>query len=140
MAGIIPTGPNTNPPPAELLNQFLPRTNLVYYDWEITEAKLEQWMKTMQLVSMLTMQFSPTGFGNRWLTNCAPKLGNTITEVTAVSPTELKAVRRSDLGLTAIELTWLARWLDNPAFPAFAYPTNAMPGLPPTRDRAPSKP
>lgn len=132
MAGIIPMGPNTNPPPAELLNQFLPRTNLVYYDWEITEAKLGQWMPIAQLAAMLSPTPTFTGAAAmQWLRSAAPKLGNTITEITAVSPTELKAVRRSDLGLTAIELTWLARWLDNPAFPALSYPTNAMPGLPP---------
>lgn len=137
MAGIVPTGPNTNPPPAELLSQFLPRTNLVYYDWEITEAKLAQWMPVFQLAAMLSpsLTFPRTAAANQWLRTVSPKLGNTITEVTAVSPTELKAVRRSDLGLTAIELTWLARWLDNPDFPAFSYPTNAMPGLPPVPDK-----
>lgn len=134
MAGIIPMGPNTNPPPAELLNQFLPRTNLVYYDWEITEAKLAQWVPIFQLTAMLSANpsFPGAAAANQWLRTVSPKLGNTITEVTAVSPTELKAVRRSDLGLTAIELTLLSRWLDNPAFPALAYPTNAMPGLPRT--------
>lgn len=142
MAGIIPMGPNTNPPPAELLNQFLPRTNLVYYDWEITEAKLAQWMPIFQLTAMLspTPSFPGAAAANQWLRAVSPKLGNTITEVTAVSPTELKAVRRSDLGLTAIELAWLARWLDNPAFPALAYPTNAMPGLPPMPGGAPKLP
>ena len=130
MRGLVPMGPNTNPPPIELLAQVLPRTNLVYYDWEITEAKLEQWMKSLQLVSMVTMKFSAGGMGYRWLAKSAPKLGNTITEVTAISPTELRAVRSSNIGLTAIELTFLARWLDNPAFPAFGYPTNAMPRMP----------
>lgn len=132
MAGIIPSGPNTNPPPAELLNQFLPRTNLVYYDWEITEAKLAQWVPIFQLTAMLspTPSFPGAAAANQWLRAISPKLGNTISEVAAVSPTELKAVRRSDLGLTAIELAVLTRWLDNPAFPALAYQTNAMPGMP----------
>ncbi len=134
MAGIVPSGPNTNPPPVDLLNQFLPRTSLVYYDWEITEAKLAQWVPIFQLTAMLSANpsFPSVAAANQWLRSVSPKLGNTITEVTAVSPTELKAVRRSDLGLTAIELAWLTRWLDNPAFPAFAYPTNAMSGLPPS--------
>jgi hypothetical protein len=133
MAGIIPTGPNTNPPPAELLNQFLPRTNLVYYDWEITEAKLAQWVPIFQLAAMLSPNptFPGAAAANQWLRGISPKLGNAITEVTAISPTELKAVRRSDIGLTAFELALLTRWLDNPAFPAFAYPTNMLPGLPP---------
>lgn len=132
MAGIIPSGPNTNPPPAELLNQFLPRTNLVYYDWEITEAKLAQWVPIFQLSAMMsaTPSFPAAAAAHSWLRAVSPKLANTITEVTAASPTDLRAVRRSDLGLTAIELALLARWLDNPAFPAFAYPTNAMPRMP----------
>ncbi|MFM8471559.1 MAG: hypothetical protein ACKODH_16615, partial [Limisphaerales bacterium] len=131
MAGIIPMGPNTNPPPAELLNQFLPRTNLVYYDWEITEAKLAQWVPIFQITAMLSANPSfPGAAANQWLRAVSPKLGNAITEITAASAAELKAVRRSDIGLTAIELALLTRWLDNPAFPAFAYPTNAMPGLP----------
>ena len=132
MAGIIPTGPNTNPPPAELLNQFLPRTNLVYYDWEITEAKLAQWVPIFQLASMLSPNptFPGAAAASQWLRAVSPKLGNAITEVTVASPAELKAVRRSELGLTAFELAVLTRWLDNPAFPAFAYPTNAMTGLP----------
>lgn len=134
MRGVVPVGPNTNPPPPELLNQFLPRTNLVYYDWEITEAKLAQWVPIFQLTAMMSSSpsFPGAAAANQWLQAVSRKLGNTITDVTAVSPGELRAVRRSDLGLTALELTWLARWLDNPAFPAFAYPTNAMPGMPPT--------
>lgn len=141
MAGIIPMGPNTNPPPAELLNQFLPRTNLVYYDWEITEAKLAQWVPIFQLTAMLSANpsFPGAAAANQWLRAVSPKLANTITEVTATSPTELRAVRRSDLGLTAIELTWLARWLDNPAFPALAYPTNVMPGMPTMPGATPRK-
>lgn len=142
MAGIVPSGPNTNPPPAELLNQFLPRTNLVYYDWEITEAKLAQWVPIFQLTTMLSASpsFPGAAAGNQWLRAVSPKLGNAITEVTAVSPTELKAVRRSDIGLTAIELAVLTRWLDNPAFPALAYPTNAMPGMPTLPGGAPKLP
>ncbi|MFA6547096.1 MAG: hypothetical protein WCS99_21950, partial [Limisphaerales bacterium] len=69
MAGIIPQGPNTNPPPAELLDQFLPRTNLVYYDWEITEAKLAQWVPIFQLSAMMsaTPSFPSAGAAHPWL-------------------------------------------------------------------------
>ena len=97
-----------------------------------SQAKLAQWVPIFQLTAMLAANpsFPGAAAANQWLRAVSPKLGNTITEVTAVSSTELKAVRRSDLGLTAFELAVLTRWLDNPAFPAFAYPTNAMPGLP----------
>jgi len=50
--------------------------------------------------------------GQRWLTNAAPHLGNIVTAITYVSPTELKLVRQGHIGLTAFELTRLARWLD----------------------------
>ena len=98
-----------------------------------SEAKLAQWVPIFQLASMLSPNptFPGAAAASQWLRAVSPKLGNAITEVTVASPAELKAVRRSELGLTAFELAVLTRWLDNPAFPAFAYPTNALPRLPP---------
>lgn len=42
LGGLFPSQLNTNPPPAELLAQISGRTNLVYYDWEITQDRLWQ--------------------------------------------------------------------------------------------------
>jgi hypothetical protein len=42
LAGFFPSQLNTNPPPAELLAQISSRTNLLYYDWEITQDRLWQ--------------------------------------------------------------------------------------------------
>ena len=133
MAGLIPQGANTNPPPRELFAQ-LERTNLVYYDWEITETRLQQWRQISQLLTMLTMSMpgATAPAGGAWLDAVTPKLGNTITEVTAVSPTELRLARSSHLGLTGVELVLLAHWLDNPAFPSLHSPAPPpMPGAPP---------
>ena len=133
MAGLIPQGANTNPPPRELFAQ-LERTNLVYYDWEITETRLQQWRQISQLLTMLTMSMpgATAPAGGAWLDAVTPKLGNTITEVTAVSPTELRLVRSSHLGLTGVELVLLAHWLDNPAFPSLHSPAPPpMLGAPP---------
>ena len=47
----------------------------------------------------------------RWLTEVAPLLGNTITEEVQASPTRLTFVRKSHLGLTGIELIFIARAL-----------------------------
>ena len=54
----------------------------------------------------------------KWIGAIGPKLGNTITEVTYESPTELNVVRRSHLGLNSIELILLSHWLAHPKFPA----------------------
>jgi hypothetical protein len=136
VAGIFPMAPERKPVPSELIAQFNMRTNLVYYDWEITEARLNQWR---QLLSLLMVVLSPEPpalmvdvAGQKWLEAIAPKLGNAITEISVKSPQELSLVRRSHIGLTGIELVLLARWLDADHFPAFSAParTNAAPGLP----------
>jgi hypothetical protein len=47
----------------------------------------------------------------------APKLGNTITEISLVSPQELALVRSSHIGFNALELVTLANWIESPTFP-----------------------
>lgn len=128
MAGIVPPAVNTNPPPADLLAQ-LNRTNLLYYDWEITEPRLEQWRQLWQLLGLavpdLGGNLAPVALD--WLKAAGPKLGNTITEATVASPTQLDVVRTSHSGFTALELLALTRWLGSPQFPAFAAPAAPMP-------------
>jgi hypothetical protein len=117
--GLFPMGPRTNPAPAELFAQIRSRTNLVYYDWELSQERLFHARHAFQLLDIisgrqLSVFSSPS---QRWLTNLPPCLGNTITEVTLTSPKELSFVRKSDLGFTGFELAWLARWFDSPDFP-----------------------
>ncbi|MBM3876026.1 MAG: hypothetical protein FJ386_04805 [Verrucomicrobia bacterium] len=141
MSGIVPQGVNTNPAPAELLAQ-LGRTNLVYYDWEVTQFRLQQVRQTRQLLQLLggpgagLMGRTP---GQAWLDAIAPQLGNTITEATIDGPKELRVIRNSHAGLTGFELLMLARWLDNPDFPAWREPAAAFPGLPPVPSLPPGK-
>ncbi len=134
MAGIVPQTPNTNPPPAELFAQFTGRTNVVYYDWEITQARLQQWRQISQLLTMLSNDPTRLGPspGQDWLAAITPLLGNTVTEITASGPRELHLSRKSHIGLTGIELVLLARWLDNPDFPAWNYPPPKPLATPPT--------
>ncbi|MBI3876515.1 MAG: hypothetical protein HY300_11290 [Verrucomicrobia bacterium] len=133
MAGIVPRTPNTNPPPAEMLAQFTGRTNVVYYDWEITQTRLQQWWQITRLLAMLANDPARLGPspGQDWLAAITPLLGNTVTEITAGGPRELHLTRKSHIGLTGIELVLLARWLDNPDFPAWNYPTPKPPAMPP---------
>ena len=131
VGGFFPPMPSTNPPPAELLSQVVNRTNLLYYGWEITQERLDHWRAMSQLYSLLTTQTgrvsrSPATTPPRlvmdpWLMAVAPKLGNTITEITVTAPNELTLTRKSDLGGNGLEIVLLARWLENPGFPLFGY-------------------
>ena len=69
-----------------------------------------------------------------WITAVGPKLGNTVTEVTANSPKEWSLVRKSHVGFTGAELVALARWLESTNFPRFGFE------LPADRPLAPVKP
>jgi hypothetical protein len=117
--GLMSYTTNNVPMPQALLDQVIGRTNLIYYDWEITAARLEQWPAINQIVSMATDQtLNPEATAaDRWLAKITPKLGNTITELSAISPTEWKLVRRAPIGLSSTELIAFLRWFNHSAFP-----------------------
>ncbi len=120
IGGFFPlTTQPTNPAPAELLGQVSGRTNLVYYDWEITELRLGQWAQMFQYASFLSTkpQLSPNMPAKLWLAAIAPLLGNTVTEIIRESSTSFRLSRRSHVGLTGVELNFLAQWFDEPSFP-----------------------
>jgi hypothetical protein len=95
----------------------------VYYDWEITQARLSSWRIMAQLFAMIANkpQFTTNTAGLPWLVAVEPKLGNTITEITAASPAEWSLVRRSHIGFTGVELVALARWLESTGFPKLSF-------------------
>jgi hypothetical protein len=109
----------TNPAPPGLFAQIQGRKNLAYYDWEITQERLVHARQLFQIQDMLDGRIlaSTNWPGHKWLLQIAPLLGNTVTEITVHSPTELSLVRRSPIGLTGFELVLLTRWLDSPGFP-----------------------
>ncbi len=117
--GIFPIGPKPTPVPDELFAQVRGRTNLLYYDWEITQYRLQHNHQLYQISSILTghAPSSTNTVSKRWLSAIGPKLGNTATEITQVSPQELVLVRRSHVGFTGIELQTFSTWLDTPGFP-----------------------
>jgi hypothetical protein len=110
----IPLGP----PPPELLAQ-LARENLVFYSWEVTPPRVAQWIMLSQLMSVMTKtpQLPAGQPALRWLFRVAPELGNTATEVLAVSGREWSFERKSTLGFGAAELVFGMRWLEGAAFP-----------------------
>ena len=121
-AGMFPNLPSTNALPAELLAQFN-RTNLLYYNWEITAERLPEWRNFSQLFLMLAErpQLEGDSTAAKWLNVTGPRLGNAVTEATPTGPNELTLVRKAPLGLTAGELTVLANWLEATNFPWCGY-------------------
>ncbi|HEY6170148.1 MAG TPA: hypothetical protein VI454_19095, partial [Verrucomicrobiae bacterium] len=111
--GLFPPRNTGQPLPTELLDR-LARTNLVYYDWEITEARLQQWRQLWQLWALVTFMpaLEKPIAEVRWLDAVGPQLGNAVTEISQRGPRELTFVRKSHLGFTAIELIVLSRQLD----------------------------
>jgi len=129
VGGVFPPDPVKKPIPAELLAEFTGKENLVYYNWEITGQRLEKWNLLIQFAAILSdrrEQLVNDTKGIEFLTALRPKLGNTITDAT-IGGNRLTITRKSQLGLTALELSLLSRWLDNPRFPA---PTLQWPPAP----------
>ena len=122
LGGIFPITPDpaTNPPPAALFAQITSRTNLLYYDWEITEARIAQFSPLFQFLPLFTSipAMSPESAVYKWLEASSRLMGETITEVAAVSDRELALVRKAPLGLNSTELFFLASWLESTNFPA----------------------
>jgi hypothetical protein len=118
--GGLGTSPSTNrPAPQTLFDQFLPRTNLVCYDWELTGDRIEPSIYNIQFLRFLFQkaQIPPESTSFAWLKALEAKLGNSATLVALTRPDTLTVVRKSSLGFTGIELQMLADWLESPEFP-----------------------
>jgi hypothetical protein len=139
MGGILPVigGKFTNAPPAELIAQINGRKDLLYYDWEITQLRLEQLRQLLRFLSIFTTLAmpDPESAGARWLDAIEPRLGNTITEITVISPRELRLMRSSHLGWNGTELLGMVQWLSGPLFPRF--PEIALREVPRRREDQP---
>ena len=102
---------------------------MVYYNWEITGQRLEKWSLLIQFAAILSdrrEQLVNDTPGIAFLTALGPKLGNTITDA-AIDGNRLTITRKSHLGLSALEIALLTRWIDNPRFPT---PTLEWPPAP----------
>jgi hypothetical protein len=112
-------GPDTNyPSSADVFKQLYGATNLVYYDFERTGERINQLIFMGQFVRMVTgrPQLANTSAGLPWLQALAPRLGDSLTtcDTTAV-PGQVKFVRSSTIGMTALELNLLIQELEFPA-------------------------
>jgi hypothetical protein len=111
---------------SELL-EVLNRTNLVYYDWEMTGPRVEHWLYMGQLIrsSFNRPQLPFDSAGLLWLKALSMRLGENATHFTETGPRQLTVLRRSSIGLTGIELHLLVDWLESPDFPAGLYTFSA---------------
>jgi hypothetical protein len=137
LAGMFPLGKHIAPPP-ELFEQFTRRDDVVYYDYETTGRRLEQWRLLTELLpiihkmtqaeaiqernAVMASTNAPKGeryrpsfiVADNWLAGLAPHLNSdTTTEITKTGPAELTVKRRSPFVFTAIELELLTHWLLN---------------------------
>jgi hypothetical protein len=118
-AGLFPdTNTAALPPPSGLIQDILRRTNLVYYDWEVTGSRLPSTMELAGTVRLIARQpqmplDSPAAI---WLRALTLRLGTSATIITRTGPDELTVLRRSTIGLTAVELHLLTGWLESPNF------------------------
>jgi len=105
--------------PAELMSMVSSRTNTVLYDWEITEMRVKHWgfLGQSARLAFRLGQMPPGSKSLAFLQAVAPKLGNSVTEVTLLDPSTLHLTRKSHVGMTGVELHLLADWLESPAFP-----------------------
>jgi hypothetical protein len=106
----------STPIPEALLNQIEGRTNVAYYDWEVTGRRLSG----LQMVSVMIANraagtnddtFAALDAESQWINGVARLAGNTITEITRVAPNELSIEREASVGFTAVELILLSDWL-----------------------------
>ncbi len=117
--------------PAELLGQ-INRTNLAFYEWEITGESARNWNVLAQF-NQLSQRRAPNPIGAkafRWMLATTPKLGNAVTQLERRTPTEYLFTRKSDIGFNGLELVLLTRWIDD-GFPILAGKVPALsPPLP----------
>jgi hypothetical protein len=103
----------------EMLPPALSRPNLVYHDWEVSGARVENWVYIGQFFRFVFQrnQLPDKSTGMAWLSALETHLGQSVTDVIRTAPDQLSFDRKSSIGFTGIELNLLADWLESPQFP-----------------------
>ncbi len=143
LAKVFPLETGHVPASDQLWSQIEGRDDLVYYDWEVTGLRLMQWRLLTELLPVFPPPTpadavrrqkaaqnarpsvaanepqTPLAITEAWLAELGtPLLGNTVTEATWTSPTELTVARNSQFLFTGLELVALSHWLaDAPVGP-----------------------
>lgn len=106
-----------------LLERIMDRTNLLVYDWEFTQLRVDTWLRLGGLAMFASHHQANIASTDtlKWILawQSATSLPlNTSTEITQTGPRELTLKRSGPLALTSIEIFWLANWLESQNFPA----------------------
>ena len=134
--GLFPLLPRQSPAPPALFAQLGTRTNLLYYDYEITHHRVHHGVQFYQLLSIASRRFGPGTNSpvKLWLSAIVEELrrntntpSETVTEITQTSPNELTLIRKSHLGFTGFELASFGAFLDSPGFPFRYEPPRVVP-------------
>jgi hypothetical protein len=120
VGGLAPHGLTNSPPPQRTMVELFARTNVLFYDSEITGPRLEAWMHLTQLARLASRRQQLTAEAPTipWLRVVGPLISPSLTTVTRTAPAELSFQRSSAIGFTAAELHLLADWIESPQFPA----------------------
>lgn len=120
LAGMMPLPSHVRKPPEELF-QFTKRSNLAWYDWEITEERVNAWRRIYMLGLLGFLRESPmTNAPTQRLLDQlgqSKRLGNSVSELTVTGPSELSFLRHSPVGFTGVEIVSILRWIDSSNFP-----------------------
>jgi len=138
---LSPVSITNTPVPSGTLRELLSKSNVVYFDREVSGPREEAWLYVSQLFRIILRrnQLPPECNTLSWLKASAPFFGNSSTTLTKTGAAELSLTRTSTTGLTALELQFLVDWLESPRFPyAFYSVVSKIPM--PTRHGAPSGP
>jgi hypothetical protein len=128
---VLVTG-DDSPPPVDLIEKLYEQTNLVYFDRELTSEQIGQWIYVGQFLRYVSghAQLPVNSLAIAWLKALAARAGSSVTDVTQTGPAQLSFARASVLGFTAVELNWLADWLESPEFPKGLHTLLAPPPKP----------
>jgi hypothetical protein len=116
LLSLFPLTPAIQPGPDQLWSQLDGRTNLIYYDWELTGRRLQQ----LRLLTEMLWYRPEVGsdetlngllIKDKLLSGLGTGIGKTVTEITRPAPNELAIVRAGPLGFTGLELVLLSDWL-----------------------------
>jgi hypothetical protein len=129
LAGFNPIMVTIQPAPRWLNTEVAGATNLVFYEQEVTGARVGTWVYLGQALRLLfykpQMPIDSAGFV--WLRSCANLLGTCRSVCFKTGAAALVADRTSRVGFNSIELHILADWLESPQFPR-GFHTLLMPG------------
>jgi hypothetical protein len=123
IGGFLDIDAPAGPPPAGVVESILSKSNLVYYDRELTSLRVAQWIQLGQAIRFIfsAAQLPGDSASFDWLKAIGAHLSSCSTEITQIGPDKLSLARKSDLGFSAIELHLLADWLESPEFPFGTY-------------------